>query len=106
MNINLISEKSASINRYVSLWRNSKILKGLDDNILIRTILKDLQKAFNTINHGILLRKLGIIGFSNHTLKWHQYYPSNCKFMVNLKNPLSKISNISCGVPQVSILGP
>ena len=69
-------------------------------------ILIDLQKAFDTINHDILLKKLSIIGFSYHTVEWFQSYLSNHKFMVNLENSFSEVSSISCGVPQQSILGP
>ena len=69
-------------------------------------ILIDLQKAFDTINHDILLMKLSMIGFSDHTVKWFQSYLSNRKFMINLENPFSEVSSISCGVPQGSILGP
>ena len=69
-------------------------------------ILIDLQKAFDTINHDILLKKLSIIGFSDHTVKWFQSYLSNRKFTVNLENYFSEVSSISCGVPQGSILGP
>ena len=53
---------------------NDKILKGFDDGLVTGMILIDLQKAFDTINHDILLKKLGIIGFSDHTVKWFQSY--------------------------------
>ena len=69
-------------------------------------ILIDLHKAFDTINHDIFLKKLSIIGFSDHTVKWFQSYLSNRKFTVNLENSFSEVSNISCGVPQGSALGP
>ena len=65
-------------------------------------ILNDLQKAFTTINHDIDLRKLSIISFSDHTVKWYQSYPSSRKSTVNLKNCFSEIS----GVRQGSMLGP
>ena len=48
---------------------NDKILKGFDDGLLTGMILIDLQKVFDTINHDILLNKLSIIGFSDHTVK-------------------------------------
>ena len=85
---------------------NDKILKGFDDGLVTSMILIDLQKAFDTTNHDILLKKLSVIGFSDHTVKWFQSYLSNRKFTVNLDNSFSEVSNISCGVPQGSILGP
>ena len=66
----------------------------------------DLEKAFDTINHDILLKKLSFISFSDHTVKWFQSYLSIRKFMVNLEKSFSKVSSILCGVPQGSILGP
>ena len=65
---------------------NDKILKGFDDGLVTGMILIDLQKAFDTINHDILLKKLSIIGFSDHTVKWFQSDLSNRKFTVNLEN--------------------
>ena len=69
-------------------------------------ILVALQKAFDPIIRDILSKKLSIIGFSDHTVKWFQSYLSNHKFTVNLENSFSEVSSISCGVPQGSILGP
>ena len=62
---------------------NDKILKGFDDGLVTGMILIDLQKAFDTINHDILLKKLSIIGFSDHTVKWFQSDLSSRKFTVN-----------------------
>ena len=84
---------------------NDKNLKGFDDGLVTSMILTDLQKAFDTINHDKLLKKLSIIGFSDQTVKWFQSYLSNPKFMVNLENSFSEVSSISCGVPQGSVLG-
>ena len=64
------------------------------------------KKAFHTINHSLLLKKLSITGFSDHTVKWFQSHLSNSKFTVNLENSFSEVSSISCGVPEGSILGP
>ena len=85
---------------------NDKILKGFDDGLLTGMILTDLQKAFDTINYDVLLKKLSITGFSDHTVKWFQSYLSNYKFTVKLENFFFKISSISGGVPQGSILDP
>ena len=67
--------------------------------------LTDLQTAFDTIYHDILLKKLRAIAFSNHTIGWFKYL-SNQLFRVNLENCYSDLSNITRDVPQESILGP
>ena len=69
-------------------------------------ILVDLQKAFDMINHDILLNKLNIIGFSDHTIKWFKSYLSNRKFTVNLENSFFEVLSILWRMPQGSILGP
>ena len=69
-------------------------------------ILIDLQKAFDTMNHKILLDKLLPIGFSKNTINWYESYLAERHFTVEVANQVSKFSKISCGVPQGSILGP
>ena len=69
-------------------------------------MLIDLQKAFDTINHKILLRKLHAIGFYEKTMAWFKSYLSDRVFKVNINSHFSNVSKISCGVPQGSILGP
>ena len=83
-----------------------KVLKGFDEGLLTGMILIDLQKAFNTIDHEILLQKLKAIKFSESTIKWFKSYLSERIFLVNIENKLSDFGEISCGVPQGSILGP
>ena len=83
-----------------------KILKGYDEGLLTGIILIDLQKAFDTIDHEILLQKLEAINFSESTIKWFKSYLSERIFLVNIENKLSDFGEISCGVPQGSILGP
>ena len=68
--------------------------------------LIDLQKAFDTIDHDVLLQKLYAIGFSKRTVNWFKSYLSNRSFKVNLGNNFSQPASVSCGVPQGSILGP
>ena len=69
-------------------------------------ILIDLQKAFYTINHEILLSKLHVIGFSEKTVAWFKLHLSDRAFKVNINNNFSDLSKISCGVLQGSILAP
>ena len=83
-----------------------KILKGFDEGLLTGMILIDLQKAFDTINHEILFKKLKAMGFSEGCITWFQSYLSERIFFISIENLLSDYGRISCGVPQGSILGP
>ena len=74
-----------------------KILKGFDEGLLTGMILIDLQKAFDTIDHEILLQKLKAIKFSESTIKWFKSYLSERIFLVNIKNKLSDFRETSCG---------
>ena len=68
--------------------------------LLTGIILIDLQKACDTMYHGILLGTLSIFFFSDNTVKWFRSYMSNGKFSLNFENSFSEVSNITCGVPQ------
>ena len=67
-------------------------------------ILTDLQKAFDTFDHDILLKRLSAIGFPNHTIGWFKSYPSSRLFRQNLENCYTDASSIKYGVPQGPIL--
>ena len=68
-------------------------------------VLIDLHKAFDTVNHSVLLKKMELIWFSEETTKWIKSYLSNRKFKVYIKNTFSEPGNLLCGVPQGSISG-
>ena len=69
-------------------------------------ILIDLQKAFDTIDHEVLLKKMKVLGFSDKVIEWFKSYLSNRKFKVKVGKTFSDVGEIACGVPQGSILGP
>ena len=69
-------------------------------------ILIELQKAFDTIDHSILLDKMNCLGFSNSSVAWFNSYLTNRSFIVNVGKEYSSLGKLSCGVPQGSILGP
>ena len=83
-----------------------KILKGFDECVLTGMILIDLQKAFDTIDHEILLQKLKAIRFSKGTLQWFRSILSERIFLVNIESKLSDVGKIYFGVAEGSILGP
>ena len=69
-------------------------------------ILTDLQKAFDTIDHAILLQKLYAIGVSKHSVNSFRSDLINRTFLVNLRNMFSQLICVSGSVLQGSILGP
>ena len=84
----------------------SKITEALDQGKHTIGIFLDLAKAFDTVNHEILLKKLEYYGVRGIQLKWFTSYLSNRLQYVCYNNTKSSITQISCGVPQGSILGP
>ena len=66
----------------------------------------DLSKAFDTINHNILLHKLNNYGIRGIALSWFKSYLSNRQQFVSIDGKKSSMLNLQCGVPQGSILGP
>ena len=69
-------------------------------------ILIDLQKAFDTIDHQIFLKKIRYLGFSDSAINWFRSYLESRTFSVQVEDSLSDPGNLKCGVPQGSILGP
>ena len=69
-------------------------------------IFVDLQKAFNTVNHEILLKKLEHYGIRGTSNSWFKSYLDNRKQLVSLNGDESKTQVMKHGVPQGSVLGP
>ncbi|MFN9899955.1 MAG: reverse transcriptase domain-containing protein, partial [bacterium] len=65
-----------------------------------------MKKAFDTVNHSVLLRKLHKIGIRGVALEWFKNYLSGRKQFVFLNEKCSTLLEILLGVPQGSILGP
>ena len=83
-----------------------KLLKHLDKNTTPLSIFLDLSKAFDTLDHNILLEKLSFYGVRNSSLTWFKSYLADRYQCVDYLNHISSQLPIKTGVPQGSILGP
>ena len=87
-------------------YLTDRLRNGFEKGLLTGMILIDLQKAFDTIDHSILLEKMKCLSFSESTIRWFTSYLSNWSFIVSVGKELSSRGKLNCGVPQGSILGP
>ena len=78
----------------------------IDDDKIAGGIFVDLTKAFDTVNHSILLEKLNVMGIRGIPHKLMESYLTNRFQYVQIGNSKSTLLPINCGVPQGSVLGP
>ena len=83
-----------------------EIRRRRDRNETVVVLGMDLSKAFDSINHNILMKKLAIIGCGPNLITWMRSYLTNRKQRVKFKNVTSDEEVVESGVPQGSILGP
>ena len=82
------------------------ILQDLENGKHVAGVYLDLSKAFDTVDHDILLSKLRHNGIRGQGLKWFESYLSNRKQFTYINGKQSKLNSVSHGVPQGSVLGP
>ena len=70
------------------------------------SIFIDFAKAFDTVNHLILLAKLETYGIRGMPLKWFTSYLTNRQQYVSLGDSQSSIQTVRCEIPQGNSLGP
>ena len=82
-----------------------EVLTGLNNREFTLASFIDLKKAFDTINHNILLQKLPYFGLNNIIINWIRNYLTNRRHKCTMNGSTSDDLVIVCGVPQGSILG-
>ena len=83
-----------------------KIVHAQEKNEVVCGIFLDLSKAFDTVNHKILFKKLYKYGVRGLALNWFKSYLSDRSQYVLYNNTSSNNVPVTCGVPQGSVLGP
>ena len=82
------------------------IKASLDKGGVVGAVFLDLRKAFDTVNHSVLLTKLTQFNLSSNVLSWLQSYLSGRTQCVRIKDKMSPLRTCTLGVPQGSVLGP
>ena len=98
--------RSGCSTTHVLISITQAINKTIDNQRFGCRVFIDLEKAFDTVNHDILLLKLEHYGIRDVTYSWFISYLSDRKQYTSLNAVDSDIKNISCGVLQGSVLGP
>ena len=79
---------------------------NMDKGNLIGVVFSDIRKAFDSINHNILVNKLETpFGISNNESKWFKSYLTNREQVCAINGHLSSPQKIICSIPQGSIVG-
>ena len=110
-NHGLLSECQSGFRRYHStttslLDTTNEWYANMDQGKLNSVVFLDLSKAFDTVNHSILINKLYAYGLCNKTVEWFNSYLTGRTQQCFINGHLSSPRVVSCGVPQGSILGP
>ena len=91
---------------YAAMELTDKVLKDIDEKNISLAIFMDLSKAFDTLDHSILIKKLAHYGVKGTALEWFTSYLTGRSQYVEIDGVSSSILTLSTGVPQGSILGP
>ena len=94
----------STIHALISLTED--IRNAMDNNLFAVGVFIDLQKAFDTVHHNILLHKMQFYGVRGIANDWFRSYLSNRKQYVSINGYESEQVSIEYGVPQGSVLGP
>ena len=84
----------------------NKFYESIEKDQFLISIFIDFSRAFDTISHYILMKKLYFYGFRGKALEWIQNYLTNRRQFVDYNKSHSQLGNITAGVHQGSILGP
>ena len=90
-----------ALTKLTDMW-----LKDIDEGNLTGSVFVDFTKAFDLVDHKLLIQKLGLYHFDNCSLKWFTSYLTNRLQSVHIGDIKSESLKVISGVPQGSVLGP
>lgn len=82
------------------------VFESIDNNKVVTCLFLDLSKAFDTISHTVLLRKLFTYGFRGRIYQWLHNFLEERTQLVSVCGERSSVVNVGSGVPQGSVLAP
>ena len=91
---------------YLMLNLFDKIFESKSQGYKPAILFLDVKKAFDTVNHDIMIKKLEHYGIGEIVLKWFESYLSTRYQQTRIGDLLSELLLVTCGVPQGSVLGP
>ena len=108
---NLLSEKQHGFRRRRSCQSNlivflDEITRRLDEGKEVEVCYMDFRKAFDSVNHRLLLHKLSVLGIEQRLLVWLRGFLVGRRFFVEVTGEASREVEAISGVPQGSVLGP
>jgi hypothetical protein len=99
-------EKHSTVHPVIHFLNECALANNKEKREYVMGIFCDLSKAFDTIDHSVLLFKLSKYGIRGTALDWFRSYLTNRLQYVNINGASSNLTSITTGVPQGSILGP
>ena len=106
LNNNQFGFRSAHSTVHAITTIHERILENVDNDKHTISIYLDLSKAFDCVNHSILLSKLEHYGIRGIALKFLKSYLTNRQQLTVVNGEASDLLTVLCGVPQGSTLGP